>query len=64
MNGFDCVELRDAVDAAFGGLDCTVIFPPVANPEEFGRSSAGDWGGVFVGCEKCCKRAIDVVSSA
>lgn len=45
-NGFDWIDEWDGVDEPFNGLECTGTFVPFAEPEDCGRGSAGDIGGV------------------
>jgi len=45
--GFDCVDAFDGVDEPLSGLEWIGACEAVAEPEENGRWSAGDMGGVF-----------------
>ena len=46
LNGFDWMDDREGVDDPFNGLDWTGSFSSLTDPEECGRWSAGDMGGV------------------
>lgn len=51
--GFDCIDECEGVDEPFRGLEWIGTLVPFADPEECGRWSAGDIGGVFEVCVSC-----------
>ena len=58
----ECVEDCDGVDEPLQRPEETAALVPLADPDERGRLFAGDIGGVFVGCESCCKMFKDATS--
>ena len=62
--GFDWVEDRDGVDEPFSGLEWIGAFVPFAEPEDCGRGSAGDIGGVCEVCVSCWRMFMDAMSLA
>lgn len=65
--GFDWTDERDGVDEPFSGLEWTGTLLPLAEPDECGRASAGDIGGVWSVCdvcESCWRMFMDATSLA
>jgi hypothetical protein len=53
---------REGVEGFFKGLDWAGMVLPLAEPDERGRWSAGDIGGVWEVLESCCRMFIDAIS--
>jgi hypothetical protein len=62
VNWADWIDDRDGENEAFNGLDCEGAFDWFIDPEECGRTSAGDRGGVCECCESCWRMFMDVTS--